>query len=302
MKYAIFLGCSVPVRGINYELSVRTIAPKLGIELVDIPEFTCCGFPVKSVKIKSQLLMSAKNISIAEEKGLDIITLCSACSVTLTETLKELKEDEKLRNEINEELKNLGMKPVKGNIKVRHFARVLYEDVGIDKIKELITKPLDGFKIAAHYGCHYFKPAEAYDHWEDPENPKSLDELIKVTGAESVHYSYRNQCCGGAILGVDKELAYKMTYEKLQRINDAEADAMTLFCTFCSIMYEGNQKAIMKEFEGDFKMPVLYITQLIGLAMGFDPNELGFKLNRIKPRDFLKKFDALHQPVAEKTE
>ena len=293
MKYALFLGCSVPVRGINYEMSVRKIAPKFGIELVDIPEFTCCGFPVKSVKINSQMLMSARNISIAEEKGLDILALCSACSVTLTETLKELQEHKELRETVNKELKKLGFKPVEGKIKVRHIARVLFEDVGIEKIKEAVTKPLTGIKIAAHYGCHYFKPTSAYGKWEDPENPLSLDELIRATGAESVPYIYRNQCCGGAILGVDKTLAYKLTFEKLSRIKDAEADAMTLFCTFCSIMYEGNQKAIMKEFEGDFKMPVLYITQLIGLALGFTPEDVGFKLNRIKPKDFLKKYESV---------
>ncbi|MDD3625896.1 MAG: CoB--CoM heterodisulfide reductase iron-sulfur subunit B family protein [bacterium] len=293
MKYALFLGCSVPVRGINYELSVREISKVLGIELVDIPEFTCCGFPTKSVKIDSQMLMSAKNISIAEEKGLDIVCLCSACSVTLTETLKEIKEHKDIRDKINDELKTLGFKPVEGKIKIRHFARVLFEDIGIEKIKEKIVKPLTGFSIAAHYGCHYFKPSEAYDHWEDPENPKSLDELIKVTGAESTKYSYRNQCCGGAILGVDKNLAYKMTYEKLQRINEQKADAMVLFCTFCSIMYEGNQKAILKEFEADFNMPVLYITQLLGLAMGISPDTLGFKLNRIRPKEFLQKFEQI---------
>ena len=290
MKYALFLGCTVPVRALNYEISTRKVADKLGIELVDINDFNCCGFPVKSVDRDTFLLMAAKNLSLAEEKGLDICCLCSACCSVLTEVNKELKEDEELRKKVNKELSIVGRK-YEGKIKVKHFARILYEDVGIDKIRENIKVGLSKFKLAAHYGCHYLKPSEIYEGFDDPENPKTLDELIEVTGAKSVPYEDKLGCCGGGILGIDEMTALKVAKNKLDHIKAAKADAICLICPFCSIMYEGSQKKIEKQFETEYKLPVFYYPQILGLALGIPQEELGLKMNRIKPREMLAKLE-----------
>jgi heterodisulfide reductase subunit B len=170
MKYAFFLGCTIPARAMNYEVSARKIATKLGIEFVDLPDFGCCGFPVKSVDSFTTIVMAAKNIAIAEEKGLDICTLCNGCVVTLVEANHELKHKEELRKKVNKELSKIG-KEYKGTIEVKHFARVLYEDVGVEKIKKEVKYGLDDFKLAAHYGCHYFKPSVVYGRFDDPEYP-----------------------------------------------------------------------------------------------------------------------------------
>jgi heterodisulfide reductase subunit B len=231
-EYALFLGCTVPVRALNYEMSARKIADAFGIKLIDLDDFTCCGFTLKSINYNASLIMAARSLAIAEENKLDICTLCSACTSFLTEVNKELKEDSRLKKEINEDLASIG-RTYNGTVEVKHFARVLYEDVGMDKIKEKVANPLEGVKIAAHYGCHYLKPSEIYN-FEDPEAPFTLDELIEATGATSVDYEEKNLCCGGGILGIEEDIALEMSNEKLESIKD-NADAMVLVCLFCII-------------------------------------------------------------------
>ncbi|MEE9191862.1 MAG: CoB--CoM heterodisulfide reductase iron-sulfur subunit B family protein, partial [Candidatus Aerophobetes bacterium] len=286
MKYALFLGCTVPVRALNYELAARKVGEKLGLEFLDIPEFSCCGFPVKSVDRMTFMLMAAENLSLAEEANLDICTLCSACSSVLTEVDKQVKENRALRNRINEDLSVTNRK-YHGKIHVKHFVRILHEDVGLAKIKEMVKRPLSEFNFTAHYGCHYLKPSEVYGKFDEPENPRTLDELIRVTGAQSIPYEDKNECCGGGVLGVEEATALKIAALKLDHIKASGADALVLICPFCNIMYEGNQKKIEKQSETEFNLPVLYYPQVLGLALGIPPDELGFRMNRVKPREIL---------------
>jgi len=288
MKYALFLGCTVPVRALNYELAARKVGEKLGLEFLDIPEFSCCGFPVKSVDRMTFMLMAAENLSLAEEANLDICTLCSACSSVLTEVDKQLKENRALPSRINEDLSVTNRK-YHGKIHVKHFVRILHEDVGLAKIKEMVKRPLSEFNFTAHYGCHYLKPSEVYGKFDEPENPRTLDELIRVTGAQSIPYEDKNECCGGGVLGVEEATALKIAALKLDHIKASGADALVLICPFCNIMYEGNQKKIEKQSETEFNLPVLYYPQVLGLALGIPPDELGFRMNRVKPREILSR-------------
>ena len=288
MKYALFLGCTVPVRALNYELAARKVGEKLGLEFLDIPEFSCCGFPVKSVDRMTFILMAAENLSLAEEANLDICTLCSACSSVLTEVDKQVKENRALGNRINEDLCVTNRK-YHGKIHVKHFVRILHEDVGLAKIKEMVKRPLSEFNFTAHYGCHYLKPSEVYGKFDEPENPRTLDELIRVTGAQSIPYEDKNECCGGGVLGVEEATALKIATLKLDHIKASGADALVLICPFCNIMYEGNQKKIEKQSETEFNLPVLYYPQVLGLALGIPPDELGFRMNRVKPREILSR-------------
>ena len=176
MKMAVFLGCTVPVRNLSYELSAKRVASELGLELVDIPEFSCCGYPVKSVHHETAYLLAARNLALAEEKGLDICTLCSACTSVLTEVSRQLARDEALLHATCESLGMVG-KRYTGKVRVKHFVRVLYEDIGLKSIEKAVKRPLDMFRIASHYGCHYLKPSEIYDEFDHPEVPESLDSL-----------------------------------------------------------------------------------------------------------------------------
>ena len=211
MRYALYLGCTAPVRAMNYELASRNTASRLGIELVDINDFGCCGFPVKSVHHEAALLLSARNLALAEEQGLDICALCSACTGTLAEANYAL-QDEELRERVNEELEATTDRRYNGTIRVRHLARILYEEVGLERIQEAVTVDLSGLRLAAHYGCHYLKPTEAHDGFDDPENPHSLDRLIEALGASSIYYEGLEQCCGGGILGADEKTALALPH------------------------------------------------------------------------------------------
>jgi len=282
MKYALFLGCTVPIRGQNYELSARAVANALGIEFVDVPDFACCGFPVKSTSEETSLLIAARNLAVAEEQGFEICTLCSACTSLLTETNKRLNDSYDLRKEVNKKLKEIG-RTLNDGVQIRHFARILYEDVGIDKLKASVKTKLSGIKLAAHYGCHYLKPKEIYEDFDISEDPKSLGELIEATGATWVRYEKESFCCGGAILGVDENVSLVMAGNKLALVKENEADALVTICPFCSVMYEDNQRKAGEKFGTEFGLPVLYYPQVLGLALGLEPKALGFRMNRIKP-------------------
>ncbi|MCK4925821.1 CoB--CoM heterodisulfide reductase iron-sulfur subunit B family protein, partial [Candidatus Aerophobetes bacterium] len=275
-------------RALNYELAARKVGEKLGLEFQDIPEFGCCGFPVKSVDRMTFILMAAENLSVAEDANLDICSLCSACSSVLTEVDRQLKENQTLRNRVNEELSRVGRK-YQGRIQVKHLARILHEDVGLPRIKEMVKRPLSEFNFAVHYGCHYLKPSEVYGEFEEPENPRTLDELLRLTGAKSIPYEDKNECCGGGVLGVDEATALKIAALKLDHVKASGADALVLICPFCNIMYEANQKKIEKLSETEFNLPVLYYPQVLGLALGIPPDELGFRMNRVKPREILSR-------------
>ena len=290
-EYTLFLGCTVPVRALNYEISARKVAEKLGLHLSDVPDFSCCGYPIKSVHRYAYLLMAARNLALAEKKGLPLCTLCSACCGSLTEANHEIQEDEKLRKQINEDLFEWVGLRYGGGIRVTHFIRVLDQEVGRKRISERVRADLSSLRVAPHYGCHYTKPSTIYNKIENPEDPKSLDELIKATGAQSVQYEDKLQCCGGGVLAIDEQVALAMAHGKLDHLRAQQADAMILICPFCNIMYEGNQRKIEKAFQTEYKLPVLYYPQLLGLALGLEPDELGMKMNRVKTTELLKKIN-----------
>jgi heterodisulfide reductase subunit B len=291
VQYTLFLGCTVPVRAANYELSARKVAERLDIHLADIPEFSCCGYPVKSVDHYAYLLMAARNLALAEEKGLPLCTLCSACCGSLTEANHQLREDAALRRRVNDDLSRWLGKKYEGGVRVTHFIRVLQEDVGEKRIAAEIQADLSSLHLAPHYGCHYTKPTAIYENAEDPENPTSLDKLIEVSGAKSVSYENKLQCCGGGVLAIDEGVSLAMAGSKLDHVRARQADAMVLLCPFCNIMYEANQKKIEKVQGKEYKLPVLFYPQLLGLAMGMEPDELGIKMNRVKPTELLKKIN-----------
>jgi heterodisulfide reductase subunit B len=164
----------------------------------------------------------------------------------------------------------------------------LFEQVGPDRLRAAVTVDLSELRLAAHYGCHYLKPAEAHDHFDDPENPRSLDELIGALGASSIYYEGREQCCGGGILGADEETALAMPHLKLERAVAAGADALVVVCPFCDIMYEFQQRRIEKIYGARYNLPVLFYPQLLGLAMGLSAEEVGLGLNRVKSKKLME--------------
>jgi heterodisulfide reductase subunit B len=279
LKYLMFLGCAIPYRVSAYEISARKVLQKLGVELVEMPEFNCCGLPLDPVSHETMLVLAARNLAMAEQKGLNILALCPGCAGTLKKVSKMLKEDRALREEINKHLKEAGLE-FKGTVNAKHIMQVLTEDVGLDKIKKTVVKPLTMIKVAEHNGCHILRPKE-YIGFDDPEDPQTLKTLIEATGATCLDYLDETECCGAPSVGVNDKIALQLARDKLDHIKKVEAQALITICPFCHIMYDTNELRIEKMFNEVYGIPVLHYPQLLGLAMGLSPEELAFNELRV---------------------
>jgi heterodisulfide reductase subunit B len=287
-RYALFVGCAIPVRARHYELSVRRVARIFDIELVDIPGFTCCGFPLGAVNRRTSILMAARNLSIAEDAGLDICTMCNACTSILSEVNWSIKNEPMMQDFIESGMAQLGRK-YDGTVQVKHFARILYEDIGVDRLNASVNRDLSDLEFASHYGCHYLKPSEFYGGFDNPEDPQSLDILVSAVGASPANYENKRECCGGGLVAIDEQIALQMSRDKLERVKASGADAINLVCPFCSVMYDDNQRRIERTFGAEYNIPVLYYPQLLGLAVGLEPEQLGLRMNRVSTAGLLAK-------------
>lgn len=288
-KFLIFLGCSIPYRVLGFELSSRKVLTKLGIELVEMPEFNCCGLPLDPVSHEMMLVLAARNLALAEQTGLDIITLCPGCAGTLKKVNTMLNKNPSLREKINAHLKESNLE-FKGSVTTKHFMQVLMEDIGLEKIKASVTKPLTMLKVAEHNGCHILRPKE-YIGFDDPENPQMLKALIEATGATCLDYIDETECCGAPSVGVNDKMALQLARDKLNHIKLVEAQALITICPFCHIMYDTNELRIEKIFNEVYGIPVLHYPQLLGLAMGMTPEELAFSELRVNTSNIINQIN-----------
>ena len=287
-SYALFLGCTIPARQPNYELSARKALSKLGIKLVDLPNMTCCcPPPIQSIDLETSLAVAAYNICLAEEADLDIITLCSGCFESLAMANNMLKEDEQLKAKINRKLSAAGKEFV-GSKEVKHFLQVLVEDIGLDHLKESVTKPLSNLKVAPFYGCHALRPSELL-RLDDPERPSILENLIEALGASTVEYRNKLKCCGGLLRGYSDDLALTLAREKLVNTTKAGADCIGTLCPFCFVALDIGQMQIRAKFQETYDIPVIHYSELLALALGVDPKELALQTHKIKTDKLLNK-------------
>jgi len=291
MKYALYLGCTIPSRMNHYDASTRRVAEGLGIELVDLEGAGCCGpVFVRSINRATYVAMAARNLALAERMGLDVVTLCNGCFGALVEARHVLKEDERLRVEVNGILKEEGLE-FKGSSSVKHFVQVLYHDYGLSKIKSRVVNPFRGLKTAVHYGCHVLRPSEI-TKFDRAEDPSLLDRLVEVTGTKSVNWLLKTMCCGAPTLAASEETALQLVKMKLDSAKKAGADCMVTICPFCEVMFDTQQLKIAFETGQSYDLPALFYPQLLGLSMGLKPDDVGLGMNRIpaeKVLDFLSK-------------
>lgn len=255
---------------------------KLDITLNDMEGASCCPAPgvFGSFDKTTWAAIAARNITIAEDMGSDIMTECNGCFGSLFETNHMLKEDEEMKGKINEILAETG-REFKGDVKVRHFAEVLYNDVGLDKLAELVDQPLN-LNVAVHYGCHFLKPSDEIQI-DNAEKPTILDEIVETTGAKSVPYKDKMMCCGagGGVRSRDIDVALDFTKEKLNNMKDAGVDAIVNVCPFCHLQFDVGQMEIKNKYGDEFDIPVFHLAQLLGLAMGLAGDELTLDSHQI---------------------
>lgn len=276
-KFALFVGCTTLARLGAYEVSARRVAEALGVELVDMDGAGCCGTTfMESIDPKTGLAMAARNICIAEEMGLDVVALCNGCAEVLTKANRALKEDEGVRDAINEVLGGAN-REFKGTVEVKHLVKMLVEDVGLDKIRGSIKRPFKGLRVASHPGCHLLRPHHIM-RFDDPEVPVFFDGLVNATGAVSVNYPNKLECCAAGVLGIREDLAFNIAREKAATAKKY-ADVMATSCPFCYLQYEMSQLTASEPHD----MPVIHLPQLLGLALGLGYDELALRENRIDP-------------------
>jgi len=290
MKYAFYPGCAVHSSSKEYGDSCKAISRVLDVELVEIPDWNCCGAvdAIYSYKPLYSVALDARNLSLAERMGMDIVTLCSACYYTLSRTNKLLREDSGLKNKVEEALSSAGLN-YNGGVKVRHFLEVLLSDVGLEKIGEKVKIPLTTLNVASYYGCFLVRPPDLIS-FDDSEHPTSLDELVEALGASKVEYYGKIRCCGASLGITDEEVMLELSKNILLNARDAGANCMITACPLCHFNLDAKQKDIGLKFDLEIDLPVLHFTQLIGLAFGIEPKELGLHKICVSPKKILPQY------------
>ncbi|MFB0569372.1 MAG: CoB--CoM heterodisulfide reductase iron-sulfur subunit B family protein [Nitrososphaeria archaeon] len=288
MKLALFLGCTIPTEQYAFEISVRETLPKLGVKLVDIKGASCCGCPLRSVNETGWLYLSARNLAQAEEMELDVLPLCNLCELSFQEVKKLLASRPDLKERINSLLEKEGLY-YRGESQVKSLMGVLYDDVGLERIAKSVKRPLNGIKIAAHYGCHTLMPSE-YERPDDPWNPHKLEDLIRAVGAETEDYREKLACCGALLVASAEDALARVAWSKLKAVGDRGFDAMALVCPFCHKMFDARQEAFNLAVGRErVTLPVFYYVQLLGWAMGISEKGVGLNLNMSPARTLLRK-------------
>jgi heterodisulfide reductase subunit B len=288
-EFKLFPGCTISNRIPFIEASARKVFDILGIKTSDAA-FACCPDPVgfNAVDHTSWLAMGARNLTIAEKEGKNIVSLCNGCFQTLKAVNHELSHNDHEREKINNILKTIN-REYKGTINVKHFVEVLHE-VGPEKIKEKIVRDLSGLKVACHCGCHYNRPSEIMQT-DDPMEPTKLRELVSWIGATPVDYIEEMLCCGSGVGNTEDEPAMQVLANKVDSALDGGAEIFVVNCPSCFQQMDANQKKAGTQVNKKYNIPVLYITELMALAYGLNPDELGLKFHRIRLSAFLEKYD-----------
>ncbi|MBN1801663.1 MAG: hypothetical protein JW891_09175 [Candidatus Lokiarchaeota archaeon] len=285
-EYKMFEGCTIGNRIPFIEAASRKVFEKIGVQTSQAP-FSCCPDPtgMKSFDNDAWLAIGARNLCLAESEGKDIISLCNGCANTLRGVSTQLKHDSNKKAKVNIELAKIG-KEFKGSIDVKHFVDVI--KANLDKVKGAIIKQLGGLKVACHPGCHYMRPVEWMES-DDPIRPKNLKEIVAATGAQVVDYDELALCCGSAVNNAYPEHGAEVLKKKMDSIKKSGADVIVANCPACFQQFDTQQRDLSKKYETEYNIPVLYLTELLALAMGISADEIGLKFHRVRANDVLAK-------------
>ena len=272
MAYCYFAGCKIPYYLPEYGTSTLALLSRFGIELLDL-EFNCCGYPVRDIDFQSFLLAGARNQALAEQKNTDIVTPCKCCFGSLKFVEHYLNQRGAVKDQINAMLRPEGLQ-WEGRVNVRHLLTVLHQDVGVNALRAAVVNPLDGLKVAIHTGCHALRPGNV-TRYDNPLVPGIFHALVAATGAESVFWSMSTECCGNPQWDKNQKLALKQMQRKLLNAKQAGADFVCTACTYCQMQFEQKNPSEIIAINGDQNIPAVLISQLIGLSLGMEDEEIG---------------------------
>jgi len=302
-KFALFIGCNIPAKVEQYETSARAVFKNLDIGVVDIKAFNCCGYPLKNTDRTAWLLSAARNIALAEKQGLDILTLCKCCFGSLKKAAAVLGEDNVLRTSTNEILEKEGLK-FQGTSSITHYLSVLHHDISIDELNKKIIDHYKDLKIATHNGCHALRPSDIME-FDDPVSPSLFDNLVEVTGAESIEWPSKLDCCGAPVLGINDNLSYDLTEKKLTNAKKAGADFICVACPWCHMQFGKIQDQMILKRNTPYSLPSILYPQLLGLRLGISKEKLGIQdgddlSNEEISKAFSKLFDTKEKKLKKK--
>lgn len=285
MKYAYYPGCSNEASSIEYDRSTRAVFDALGAELVEIPDWNCCGSsPAQAVDYLLSLALPARNLALAEQMGFDsVVATCSACYLTLYQVNEHRQRDPVVRKELDEVLAAAGLS-YEGTVQVRHVLDVLANDFGPEAIQAHQKRQLTGLKVVPYYGCQTVRPYLAYD---EADQPMSMDHLLEAMGAEVMPYHLKTRCCSGINITSSKEMGVKLVSELLDAARGA--DCVATVCPLCQLNLEAYQSEVSRYLGRKVHMPVIYLTQLAGLVLGLPEQEIMLDKNIVSPQPVLDK-------------
>lgn len=287
--YTYFPGCSCSAEGgaKAYDWSIKAVSKALDFELRELDDWNCCGStPSGSVDELGAFCLASRDLALAEKSRLDMVTPCSACYVIFNRTNSYLKQYPKIKVKVDEALAAGDLK-YSGSIKVRHALDIVTSDIGYDAIKAKVTKPLEGLKIAPYYGCQVVRPDFGFDH---PENPQSLEKLIVSLGGEPMHFPLKTRCCGGSLIISEESLALDLNHKLLESASNSQAECVVTVCPLCQTNLDAYQSRVNQKFKTKYKLPVLFFTQLMGIAFGLGEKELGLRNGIVSMEKILAKF------------
>ncbi len=290
--FAVFWGCTIPARFPFIEKATRLVFADLGANVRELPGHTCCpeGVLVKSNDEGAFYTTAARNLALIEKAGLDVVTPCNGCYSTFKESWAHLEKDWRAKDAINERLAREGLR-YDGHLQIAHFAEWLADDIGAGVVGSRAKQNFWGMNIAVHYGCHLLRPSPAV-HWDDPLAPTKVEGLVAALGARVVDYTTKMQCCGNALDRVgEREGSLNFTRNKLADLQKNDVDALVVVCPSCFLQFDVNQAALQRNNES-FNIPVLYLSELMALAYGHTPEEIGLDMHRVSVRPFLDKWAA----------
>ncbi|MCG7850069.1 MAG: CoB--CoM heterodisulfide reductase subunit B [ANME-2 cluster archaeon] len=285
---SLFLGCIIPNRYPGIEKATKLVLDGLGIDWAELTGASCCPAPgvFRSFDKVTWLTLAARNIVLSEQMDRDVLTICNGCFGSLVDANHELKKDPGLAKQVNKHLGEVNMK-YNGSAEIRHIIEFLSKEFGPEKIKDAIKRPLD-LKVALHYGCHLIKPSKERD-LGTVEKPVFFDELVEALGAQSIDYEDKMACCGagGGVRSALPDKSLEMADAKLLHIAEAGADCIVNACPFCHLQLDFGQVEIKDKFGHEYNIPVLHYSQLLAIAMGYSPEDVGVDLNFITDDAFI---------------
>jgi succinate dehydrogenase / fumarate reductase cytochrome b subunit len=292
VKVAYYKGCLASLSAKELDSSTQALAPKLGIDLVELESVTCCGAgDIHEAEPDYYLHLNARILAYAEAEGVEtLMTICNVCTLNLRQANYMLQGDDELRTRVSENLERVGAPPYSGGVEVKHLLWLIAQGDGYEKLKGVAHKGLKGLKVAPFYGCQILRPSKLLG-FEDPDRPWSLEAIIEACGGEPIDYPAKVKCCGFPIIQAREETALAELIQPIEQSVEAGADAMVTPCPLCHLSLDAWQQKLAATTGRSFDMPILHLSQLIGVAAGLEESELKFKRHVVSVEPVLSRLE-----------